>query len=751
MPIPPRNMMTKETVIPRLGQLLRALIKAGGYRSFLIEIGLDKNLDDLAGEAKDRQGSAFDMMQGIEDACSKTLAEDCGHEWAQFFRQAWFDTRKALQVLVQQVDISHLSPDTGQELFRQQFMIPMLSRFMHLFVSLRSEGDAEAWLSKPLQTWLALASSKSGIAEQKLLISLATELDADQRTIDRWLSGEPIRKLSWPYATKVAAILGKKQVDPEVQLLSGQLLVACALQSLSLTLRGAVRRDYILRKQQPWDFKQSMDMMIRAGLKPEGWPAPRAVIPLLQRIEHLFQEKSLKESALQGVLNELQRLINQAPASFQRSYQPICDWFSARLAALQEDKETALRVYARAVSGAWWNSGKNQYPILNEALMYAVGVGDKAAANAYWDKTFVLGLNRAPKRPLDEQEMRRIAFAFEQRFHPQKAKDRIPPAVVFRTHDDAFSLSRKHLANPNQKTKYAGGRTRRTPLMMAILEGTLDEVKQLIAAGGDPNDFISESGEGPLSFAMRRACDRNDPIIMDYLLSLKLTPETVNRPASTMRETPLKIAIDMTNASAVSRLIELGADVELYCDLQPSALCYAMLRFHMSLNRDNSTQVDRYFSGESPADIYDAKEGVVLDIDLATRRQRLRRLLSSSERKKQIFKRVLDYFLRPPADHRKVIQALMSGGANANRRYRVEAHHAAEWTPTLFAAQVGDLEVFKMLVEHEGEQRGNPKLTLIPSGSLECFDALWVAIDHGRHSIVSYLVDQGHTANTVDI
>jgi len=64
------------------------LIKAGGYRSFLVEIGQDKNLDDLAGETKGRQSSSFEVMQGIEDACSKALAEDLGYEWAQFFRQA---------------------------------------------------------------------------------------------------------------------------------------------------------------------------------------------------------------------------------------------------------------------------------------------------------------------------------------------------------------------------------------------------------------------------------------------------------------------------------------------------------------------------------------------------------------------------------------------------------------------------------------------------------------------------------------
>jgi len=72
------------------------LIKAGGYRSFLVEIGQDKNLDDLAGETKGRQSSSFEVMQGIEDACSKALAEDLGYEWAQFFRQAWFRTREAM-------------------------------------------------------------------------------------------------------------------------------------------------------------------------------------------------------------------------------------------------------------------------------------------------------------------------------------------------------------------------------------------------------------------------------------------------------------------------------------------------------------------------------------------------------------------------------------------------------------------------------------------------------------------------------
>lgn len=145
--------MTRNTAIPPLGKLLRALIKAGNYRSFLVERGLDKNLDDLAGDANARQSSAFELMQEIEDACCKAFAEDCGYEWAQFLRQAWFRTREALQVVAQHTDTSPMTLDRGRELFAQQFAVPMLSGFIHLAVSLRGGGNVEAWLTNPLRAW----------------------------------------------------------------------------------------------------------------------------------------------------------------------------------------------------------------------------------------------------------------------------------------------------------------------------------------------------------------------------------------------------------------------------------------------------------------------------------------------------------------------------------------------------------------------------------------------------------------------
>lgn len=82
---------------------------------------------------------------------------------------------------------------------------------------------------------------------------------------------------------------------------------------------------------------------------------------------------------------------------------------------------------------------------------------------------------------------------------------------------------------------------------------------------------------------------------------------------------------------------------------------------------------------------------------------------------------------------------LVSSGGDCNKPYRVQIESLARWTPTLFAAQVGDVDVFKTLIEHHGSNKGDLKSVLVESNTLSRFDALWVAVLHGRHDIINYL------------
>jgi ankyrin repeat protein len=722
-------------ILPQLGLLLRALITSAGYRRRITDLGLDKDLDDLATDS--RRGSSCDLMQQIEDAVQRDMAADCGVQWAQFFRLAWHKTRDAIQQSVQSVDTGPIADESGSELVRLGFEVPMLSGLVRLVAHEHPGVDIDSWWTSPVAAWVKLAANFEKLTESEA-VSLLHETP---RTTERWMAGEPTRELQWPFRTRVLQVLGgnsgRKQHSPQdVDQLTGWLIFAVAFQSLTIETRELVRQDFELRRQHPWSMRDFMTKLTHQSLVAGAQPVRELAIPLLTRIELHFSVERRDLDAVQSDLSSFQHLIEQESPHWRRSYQHIHDWFAGRLAAIQGREADALALYAKAVEGVWWFGGPNQLPMLNEALLYAVGVDDRVAAKHYWDKTFMLGLNRWPKRPLDEQERRRLAFSFERQFAPQKAIDRVPPPVELILRDTPFELSQEQLKNPNRKVKHAEGRTRRTPLMDAVREGSLSEVKRAVAAGGDPNDYIKESGEGPLTYAMRRACDQGDPVIMDYLLQLDLSEETVNRQASTSRETPLKIAIEMADAAAVERLIVLGADVEDASDYVPSALCYAMLLLHGSIHRTDRTQEAAYLAGKTRADVHDAKDGAALDIELATRRQMQAALRDASPRNRAIFDAVVEHCTRPAEPRRKVVLTLLRYGADANRRYKVEPQHLAEWTPTLFAAQVGDIDIFKSLIEHGGD----PDLVLMQSSALERYDALWVAVDHGRHAIVDFLV-----------
>ncbi len=164
-----------------------------------------------------------------------------------------------------------------------------------------------------------------------------------------------------------------------------------------------------------------------------------------------------------------------------------------------------------------------------------------------------------------------------------------------------------------------------------------------------------------------------------------------------------------------------------------------MIRFHENLHKDFSKPLSLYFQGKTPPDVYDEKDGAILDVDLRSRRASKLSMFDRTKGSQQIFNELIEFYARPVEDCRQVIQQLLEADADANRRYQVEPGDISKWTPTLFAAQIGDIDLFKMLVEYAGPNRGDPELTLMPPTRFEQFDALWIAIDHKRHDIVSYL------------
>lgn len=725
--------MNDLVVLPTPSNLFRALLTATGYRPFLESKGLGRDIDHLALE--ERPAGNFNLLENCQAQWLRAIQGDAGADWSNLVESAWNRHSKLLRSLARKADTTGMIQDRAHSAIFKMLVIPEISGFVRRIHQELPLPDMRQWWDSPFASWLIAAQQISSLSAQQLLARLANHTDLDERTLERWQQGNAIGKSLWPYRDTVMALVGECQLPrQQIERLSGWLIMVVAIQSMPTDLRDTVKRDFFMQGQLPLRTEEQFIVLLkREAADRHSLPIRDQIAPVLNDIQRLFAKAVENHKAIRDRLDWIRSLCERTSPEVYTAHEYLWRWFSARLAANLGEKDNALKLYASACHAAWWRAGSHQHPLIREALCYAVGVGDQVQANHYWDKCFLLGLNNPPKRELDEQAMRLISFEFERLFAPQKATQRIPPAMRYVV--GPFVLSPKDLANPNRKRAQADGRVRYTPLMDAVLMGTLEDVKKLALAGGNPNIFIPESGENALIMALRRAHDRKDPEILQYLLSLDIAPETANRLASSKRETPLQIAMNMADAKVVERLIALGADIEQPCFNSPSALVYAMALLHDSIHVNDPAQLKAYLEGRVPADSFDAKNGAILDCELSAQRLNVHAMLADPQ-KKMIFEAVKQHYYGAVDERREVVITLLNKKADPNRRYPDFNGHRDLWTPTLFAAQLGDLDVLKAMIA----AGGNPWLSLDEDRPDDERDALWVAVSYKRQSVIQYLL-----------
>lgn len=726
-------------VIPESGEVLRILVRLTGYRPYFENIGGDKDLDDMSNGS--RPGSNFTLFQYSQNTWLRALQEDCGIEWHNLVSSYFQQHIKKLQILSRGVDTTGLISSKAKVVLQRSVVTPGISGFIRRASNETQFNIPVSWWNQPFATWLNIVSDYSDLSGAQLVERLESHLEVDARTLERWRQGGTIGASLWPYRHAVQAMLIDTHLDKKrIEQLTGWLVISVALQSISEKLRADIAKYFQATDVNSLksDKEVIMSMMQEAADR-RCLDLRYQIKALFDEIEQLFSSPCKNERDIRIRLDWLRAAYEKYGTDQVIAYEYLWLWLSARLEAHLGHEVLASRQYGEACEQAWGRAGPNQCILIHEALCYSVGMGKKVKAEHYWDKAYLLGLNELPKKPLDEQEMRRLSFEFERRFSPQKSKSRIPPAVRTIVNDSPFSITSKDLLNPNRKRAVANGRIRYTPLMDAVMQGSLADVKKMIAAGGCPNVFIPESGDNALIISLRRAYDSGNSDILKYILSLDLTPDTVNRPASTKRETPLKIALEMADLTIVERLIVLGANIENPCFTSPSALVYAMALLHQSLPSGKVLHSQDYYSGRVPGDAFDAKGGAILDSELQGVRQ-ARRFMIDEVWKNNVIEALRKHYDRPVAARKEVIMTLLKNGANPNQRYKAANDGKSRWTPMLFAAQLGDLEIVKVMIDSGGD----PWASLEEASPGNEKNALWIAIKNHQHVVVKHLEGLRH-------
>src|SRR5690606_7258974 len=109
----------------------------------------------------------------------------------------------------------------------------------------------------------------------------------------------------------------------------------------------------------------------------------------------------------------------------------------------------------------------------------------------------------------------------------------------------------------------------------------------------------------------------------------------------------------------------------------------------------------------------------------------------TEKRKAKLLKYLSEIMTPRIMEARAAVDLLLDAGADPNAAYNIKHDDLKKWTPTLLAAEIGDLKTFEALLAHGG----NWKESLLPCkpGSMERHDALWIAISYNNIDIVDFI------------
>jgi len=726
-------------VIPRPGEVLSKLITDTGYRTVLVDAGLEQDLNDVRREC--RPGANTALISTVQQCFLDNLESDCHQAWRDFATLFVTGTSQSLQHLATHLDTTCLPEDLAGIVFKDRFTEPFLQQALHIAAENFPGPVIARWWETPLTAWLTYVCQSTQTTSNELINGLAAAFEVEPRTVYRWNTGEHIVKCRAPYRQRISNAIehagGHTPSEELLSLFSGWLALAVGTSSISPEQRSRLQAGYEAERDINWTVGAVTTQLAALGYERYSTIENSKDVQQHEQLQHLVSSGVVGTNELNELIASLQGVINTIDPLFRHSMHLTIDLYRAWHQVMEGRDDEATATFKNLVERSWWRAGWRVKPVLTDALLHAAGIGNEPFAKFLIDRLQLIGGMTSRLGTKDAMDRQRISMAFEERFPGRKAMIRVPPIIEVVDTPESFKLTSRDLASPNRLQKYANGRTRRTRLMSALLFGSTGDVERLLEAGADPNIIVAESGESALAVAVRKAKQPHELPKLKLLLDYPLKNKTLNQPASTARETPLDLAIELDSPDVVDRLIRLGAAVETGSMQASPFLSTVLHRLHFSTQPFDPNLLGSWFNGHAP-DGTDAKHGGAVTVEQAakSRRESFNHHHQSS-RHVQIMRNTWEVF-RSRINHSgclEVLKVLLLHKADANEQFAMPDDQLSAWTPTLLAARYGNIDAFQLLHEHGGD----PMQTLDPKRSSETIDALFLAEHYDNPDVVEYL------------
>jgi ankyrin repeat protein len=328
----------------------------------------------------------------------------------------------------------------------------------------------------------------------------------------------------------------------------------------------------------------------------------------------------------------------------------------------------------------------------------------------------------------------------------QKQKEALRRAMIFYEEGrKKWENSSPDLRNPDRMVKNFCSKPV-TQLMIFIHLRQINQVKRLLEAGADPNKRIKLDDATALIIALQ---NRNIEIAKLLLEHPKIA-ESINARTRRKKITALEVAIEKGYVGIVRRLIEKGADIELFCDIEYISPLYNAITSFYAIEKFRATGMPPPIPKENQsADVFRRRSafgevflsGNVFNQDFPNRDALLmEKLQNASPEYVKRFKQVSnDLFERRDVntDFSKLLQIidiLIEAGADVNKLHNKPHQHG--FTPFSYSAEIGDIEVFRRLYEAGGKEH-------LTDCVADDNSILNIAIAYSNFDIAAYILEHG--------
>jgi ankyrin repeat protein len=729
------EIMKNETPYPRLGELVHFIIHAFGL--FDGDDALRKRLKRFANETD------FNLIEAnklINDALLKRLRKIDSSFAADM--EAWFT--KLLddyKTIILTVPASIASRRDVMTVLSYELFIPSTTVFLKKFQKPRPDSpNINRWfesnniiaVKEVLSWWMQTYD----VSEKALIDSLSELYEDPEVSLQRWKTGKTLPVLSTLHNFKQLKLEGKD--DLVIWLLLARvwqyLLKLFAddeenVVSFLDVMRTSYRRFDEFSLQVETVEAHLIEIVNNYGVGRDLYVLQNLITPMVDYTLLNTEKAAQDEIKAEKAIKEFEQYEH---CSYYFSYFSEYAW--GRYYSLKAEYKLALEHYQKAFEHGVYRAGNHLLEILRELLTLAAYLGNKNIIKRHYRWACAMGLFSKENNALEQWEIQQLRMAFFNLFpvHYQcvapskKAEIAKKREKVF--HHEALSSEKTikkwqnsppDLRHPNRWIKGLGPKPV-TQLMIFSQWNQNDKVKRLLEQGADINLQSSDGGT-----ALLIAIQNNNTEVAElFLQHTYLSKETINARTKRKKLTALQLAIDKGYVDIIRRLIDKGADIEQTCYITESSMLYYTLANFNHVKNYQAIGLSSVPKENTPA-------------DLARRLSEYIDVFSSGHVFEQDFPNAHAVAMQMPeyqlfnmdfSTYLQIIDILLEAGSDVNKR---DIHG---FTPFLYSAEVGELDIFRRFYEAGGN------LT-------DCLDnganIISIALSYSKFDIAAYILEHG--------